>query len=92
MDFEWDEGKNQSNLVKHQVRFGIMSDFDWQRASLRVDNRRDYGEARILAYGPIVGKGLFVVAFTMRGDTYRIISLRPFGRKDHQYYDAPSSS
>ena len=89
MDFEWDETKNASNRIKHKVGFEVMGRFDWERSSVRTDNRQDYGEVRFLAYGPIDGLGLHVVAFTMRGDKYRIISLRPFGRKDHRYYEPP---
>lgn len=91
MEFEWDEAKNETNKARHRVGFEMMPDFEWDRASLRVDHRMDYGEERILAYGPIAGRGLHVVAFTMRGDICRIISVRPFGRKDHQYYDPPQA-
>lgn len=91
MDFEWDETKNATNKVKHGVGFEAMRDFEWDRASLRVDHRRDYGEERILAYGAIAGRGLHVVAFTMRDDVCRIISVRPFGRKDHKYYEQPQA-
>lgn len=52
MEFEWDEAKNRANFLKHGVDFSIMESFDWDRASLRIDNRRDYGEERIMAYGP----------------------------------------
>jgi uncharacterized DUF497 family protein len=87
MEFEWDETKNGINKGKHQVGFEVIVDFDWDRASLRIDDRRDYGEERNLAYGPIAVRGLHVIAFTMRGDNYRIISVRPFGRKDYRYYE-----
>ncbi len=91
MEFEWDEAKNRSNLAKHGIGFESIADFDWDRAGLRNDDRRDYGEQRILAYGPIAGRGLHVVAFTIRGGRCRVISLRPFGRKDHQYYEPPKN-
>ncbi|UXN74579.1 BrnT family toxin [Devosia sp. A8/3-2] len=91
MDFEWDETKNRSNLEKHGVDFSIMHDFDWDRASLRIDDRQDYGEERLMAYGP-VGDKLYVIVFTMRAGKYRIISARRFGRKDHQFYEQPKSS
>lgn len=90
MDFEWDAAKSASNLIKHQVGFEVVAYFDWDHAGLRVDDRRDYGEQRVLAYGPIAGRGLHVIAFTMRDETCRIISVRPFGRKDHRYYDPPT--
>ena len=39
------------------------------------DTRRDYGERRMRAYGTIAGR-LHVCVYTMRGEAYRIISLR----------------
>lgn len=92
MDFEWDETKNATNREKHGVAFEVMPDFDWSPAGIRVDDRRDYGEQRLLAYGPICESGLYVVAFTVRGDKYRIISVRPFGRKDHKHYEPPETT
>ena len=87
MDFEWDESKNGSNLAKHGVSFELVHEFDWERANLRVDDRKDYGEDRFMAYGPAGDGQLYVVVFTVRGARYRIISVRHFGRKDHLFYD-----
>lgn len=86
MDFEWDEAKNRSNLEKHGVGFELVHDFDWDSAGFRVDDRHDYGERRFLAYGNGPA-GRYVIAFTVRNGKYRIISVRPFGRKDHRFYD-----
>ena len=91
MEFEWDDAKNESNRAKHGIDFSLIAAFEWERASLRVDDRQNYGEERLLAYGPAGGQ-LYVVVFTMRADTFRIISLRRFGRKDQQYYESPQSN
>ena len=40
-----------------------------------LDDRRDYGEDRFIAFG-YVGDRLFVCVFTMRDITYHIISVR----------------
>ena len=90
MEFEWDEAKNASNLAKHGVDFLLMTGFDWQRASFRVDDRREYGEQRVLGYGPAGDGQLYVMAFTMRDGRCRIISARRFGRKDSQFYEPPN--
>ncbi len=45
------------------------------------DDRRDYGERRMIAVGTVVGR-LHVCAYTMRGTTYRIISLRKANAKE----------
>ena len=51
MDFEWDEAKNEANIAKHGISFvGAVRIFDG--ATLRYeDNRRVYGETRIIAIG-----------------------------------------
>lgn len=91
MEFEWDDAKNESNKAKHGIDFSLIEIFEWERASLRVDDRQSYGEERLIAYGPADGH-LYVVVFTMRAAACRIISLRRFGRKDHQYYEPPQSN
>ncbi len=48
---------------------------DIEGAAVIPDQRRDYGEARFQAYGWIDGR-LHMLAFTMRGDVLRAISLR----------------
>lgn len=40
-----------------------------------IDDRVEYGKERVIAYG-MVGVRLYVAVYTMRGDTYRIISVR----------------
>jgi uncharacterized DUF497 family protein len=48
---------------------------DIDTARVVRDERRFYGEARFQAYG-LIDDRLHVLAFTMRGDTLRAISLR----------------
>jgi len=45
------------------------------------DDRRDYGERRMIAYGTIAGR-LHVCVYTVRGETRRIISLRRANQKE----------
>ena len=86
MEFEWDETKNQTNLVKHGVSFDLAASFLWDQAIILEDNRRDYGETRFIARGPAEdGKG-YHVAFTLRGTNVRIISVRRFSTKDYARY------
>lgn len=88
MDFEWDEAKNQSNLEKHGVRFDVVSDFDWDSAQIDRDDRMDYGEDRYLARG-YASSGLgYSIVFTLRS-AIRIISVRPFNRKEELRYGKP---
>jgi uncharacterized DUF497 family protein len=86
LEFEWDEAKAASNLAKHGLSFEIAYGFDWESSPMVLDLRFDYGEARYLAFGPATDGKKYVVAFTFRGAACRIISVRPFGRKEHRIY------
>jgi len=50
------------------------------------DKRRDYGEPRYLAMGEMKGV-LFVVAFTIREDDIRLISVRRGNLRERKYYE-----
>ena len=54
------------------------------------DQRRDYGEPRFIATGPIdaFGGRLFVVVYTWRGSTRRIISFRKANDREVRKYRA----
>jgi uncharacterized DUF497 family protein len=47
------------------------------------DDRRDYGEARFNAFGLVNGR-LFVCTFTMRGQAYRLISVRKASKQEQR--------
>ena len=51
-----------------------------------VQGRTDYGEARFVSLVPIHGR-LCVVAWCMRGDTLRVISLRKANQREVKLYD-----
>jgi uncharacterized DUF497 family protein len=86
VEFEWDPEKAASNLAKHGVSFEMAHTFDWETAILVPDQRRDYGEDRSLAFDRATDGEMYVVAFTVRHRRFRIISMRPFGRKEYQLY------
>ncbi|MCY4646071.1 MAG: BrnT family toxin [Gammaproteobacteria bacterium] len=71
--YEWDETKRESNIRKHGVDFHAISAFEWEEAVGRFDDRHE--EARWIAIG-FIGPRLHVVAYTVRGDIVRVISLR----------------
>ena len=72
-EYEWDEAKRLSNIVKHQIDFTALNDFEWETAQRKESSR--YGEERFAATG-YIGDRLHRVIYTMRGDVRRIISLR----------------
>lgn len=86
MDFECDDAKAASNLDKHGVSFEVVHDLDWDTCPIIADERFDYGEARYIAYAASSEGVRYVVAFTLRFSSVRIISVRPFGRKEYRFY------
>ncbi|MGA7263717.1 MAG: BrnT family toxin [Stellaceae bacterium] len=73
--FDWNLKKEEQNIQKHGVDFATASQIWAGSVFERVDNRRNYGEVRFLAFGEVEGRVLAVV-YTWREATRRIISAR----------------
>lgn len=86
LNFEWDDEKAAANLTKHGVPFeeALPVFLDVHRLD-RYDGREDYGEDRFLTIG-LVEDFELVVAYTLRGDTIRIISARKATRHEQRDY------
>jgi uncharacterized protein len=52
-----------------------------------IDDRRDYGEARFNAFGLVNGR-LFVCTYTMRDQTYRLISVRKASKQEQRIWQS----
>jgi uncharacterized protein len=76
LDFEWDERKNRKNIKDHGVDFETASRI-WDGFVLeKPDERFEYGEERVNAFG-IVDDRVLTVTYTLRGDdVHRLISAR----------------
>ena len=78
--FEWDDRKVAGNFAG--VGFAAARDvFKDPFAIEQFDDREDYGEDRFIIIGMVEGRLLFV-AYTMRGETIRMISAR--GAEPHE--------
>ena len=75
MEFEWDSMKNQRNIEKHGIDFADAVRIFENPTLETMDNRRDYGEKRVVAMEMVEGIILYVV-YTARGSLRRIISAR----------------
>ncbi len=73
MEIEFDPAKDRANIAKHGVSLGRAAELDLR--AVERDDRRRYGEIRFRAYGLLDDKP-YCLAFTMRGDTTRVVSLR----------------
>ena len=88
MAFEWDAAKNAANIAKHGIDFeDAIRIFDGPVLE-RTDNRRNYGEVRVIAFGVVDGRQVAIV-YTMRGERRSIISARrAHGRERKAYREA----
>ena len=86
MDFEWDTAKADANEAKHGVPFEVARRvFDDHAYVVLEDARQDYGEERFVALGMIDGR-IYMVAFTWRGGTCRLISARKANAREIRRY------
>ncbi len=81
--YEWDSRKALENRRKHGVPFDLVHAFDWDTALVLDDD--DHDEYRGRALGRI-GDKLFALAFTLRGDAIRVISLRRAEPREKRIY------
>ncbi|MYH33810.1 MAG: BrnT family toxin [Cenarchaeum sp. SB0669_bin_11] len=86
MNFEWDEGKNRTNIYKHGVSFETARRIFEGPVLSWLDVRYDYGENRYIGVGSVGAGALLVVAYTKRNGSIRLISARPASRKERQAY------
>jgi uncharacterized protein len=86
LEFEWDEKKARTNLVKHRVSFLTAAEVFANEILERMDDRKDYGEIRFIALGR-VDTEVYRVAFTWRGEhLIRIISAQKASRDEKEIY------
>lgn len=82
---EFDPVKDAINRRKHGIALAAAAVVFEGPILRQPDDRFDYGEERWLAVGRI-GDQTFTACYTMRGNIYRIISLRPANRKEREAY------
>ena len=75
MKLIFDAVKETENKRKHGASLADAELMDWDGALIWQDNRRDYGESRMIALGAI-GDRLYCVVYVDREDVRRIISVR----------------
>ena len=86
MEFEWDEVKSERCRRERGFSFAdMLPAFSDPERLLEADNRYEYGEERFCLYGKIEGR-LFVIVYTARGETIRIISARKANKREQKCY------
>ena len=85
MEFEYDPEKDATNLAKHGVSLTPGAVVLENCIGEVIDDRRDYGEVRINAFG-LVANRLFVCTYTMRNGTCRLISVRKASHQEQRIW------
>lgn len=86
MKIEWDELKREMTLRERGLDFASVAKADWDTALTAEDAREEYGEVRYVSLVPVNGR-LCVVAWCLRGDALRVISLRKANSRERARYD-----
>lgn len=85
MDVEFDPAKDAINFRKHGLSLAQFEGFD-DVAAVVVDDRFDYGEVRLRAFGRIAGQG-YCLVFTPTTLGLRAISFRRAHDKEMRRYE-----
>jgi len=75
MHFTWDEKKRRANLAKHGLDFADAEQVFAGPLLLVEDDRRDYGEQRMIGIG-MLGFLVVLIVHVESNDQIRIISMR----------------
>lgn len=87
MKIEFDGAKNNWNIRERGISFAIVEQFDFYTAIRVEDERKNYGETRIIAYG-FVGKRLHVLCYKPITDSsIRVISFRKANKREEKFYE-----
>jgi uncharacterized DUF497 family protein len=87
MEFAWDTDKSDRCLRDRGFDFEFAAHlFDGPTLQF-VDERKDYGELRVIAIGEIEGK-TYKIAFVDRGGVRRIISAHRASRQENRKWQS----
>ena len=75
MRITFDPEKNARNIRERGLSFERASEFEFESAVVREDERREYGEVRYAALGRL-GDRLHVLCFTETEEGIRVLSFR----------------
>ncbi len=87
MNFEWDEAKRESNLVKHGLDFADAHQAFDLPMFVVPDEREDYGETRYQGIGLLNGNFVALVYTEPYDTAIRLISLRRATPQERKIYE-----
>lgn len=87
MDFEWDDAKNEANVLKHGIDFADAVFIFRGPIVTWSDLRVDYGEMREISTGRMANTVIVTVVHTDRAGRRRVISARRASRRERIVYE-----
>jgi uncharacterized DUF497 family protein len=84
-DYEFDSGKDRTNIGKHGLSLADAQYFEWETAVIREDLRKQYSEQRLEATG-LIGERLHIMVYCRRDNAVRVISLRRANPREVKRY------
>jgi uncharacterized DUF497 family protein len=89
MKITLDPSKDERNIAKHGVSLALASELEWDEMMAWPDERKDYGEGRMVGLAPL-GDRVYCVVFVERPPEHpterRIISLRKANNREVRLY------
>ncbi|MCY4185770.1 MAG: BrnT family toxin [Rhodobacteraceae bacterium] len=87
MEFDWNDKKYRKVLNERGFGFNYASRvFSDPNKVIEADKRFDYKEERFRVYDMIDG-GVYCVVYTMKGNTFYIITTWKANRREVRYYE-----
>jgi len=88
LEFEWNEEKAESNILKHSISFeNCVSAFDDEKALYIFDEKHSLLENRFILIGKNNSKDSLSISFTIRYKKIRIISCRLASKNERKRYE-----
>jgi uncharacterized DUF497 family protein len=86
MEISYDPKKNAKNIAKHGLSFDRAADFHFDTATIVEDDRVNYGETRLRAFGLLDGRMHALVYVEIDESVIRIISFRRANKREVKRY------
>lgn len=85
--FDWNEGNQLKNWVKHQVAATECEEFFFNLPLMLADDpKHSQDESRCYVLGQANSKRPLFISFTVRHNKIRVISARPMSQKEREIY------
>ena len=85
--FQWDEGNDQKNFIKHGVTQSECEEVFFNSPLLVADDEEhSQNEDRYYVLGQTDASRLLFLVFTVRGSALRVISARDMSNKEKRSY------